>query len=87
VGAALAELEAVGKNAQCQDLGLGHGFVGGRSIGKDAGQLRNLRNPTAVFFVLALRLSEGLGLAAEGSLVFFSLKAPGMPIKRDVRKD
>jgi hypothetical protein len=55
VRAALAMLESVGKNAQCQDFGFGRGFIRGSPIGKYTRQLRNLRKPAPVFFKFALK--------------------------------
>lgn len=50
----LAVLQAFGDNSKCENLGPCHSVIGGRSVGKHAGQLWNLGKPTSVLLLLTL---------------------------------
>jgi hypothetical protein len=45
-------LQALGDDAEGENLSLGHCFVGGCTVRKDARQLRHLCQPSPIFFTL-----------------------------------
>jgi hypothetical protein len=56
LGSGLAIFETLSQDSKGKDLRFGHGVVRRASVRKDAGQLRNFRQPPAVILALALDL-------------------------------
>ena len=64
--AGIAVFKALGHRAKCEHFGLGHCFVGRAAVAEDPRKLRNLGNPPAINFFLALD-GEVHGLSPAGN--------------------
>ncbi len=87
--ATLAVLEALGENAEGQDLYLCHGFISSDTVGKYSRQLRHFRQPTPILFALTLDIEVHGQLPGSDSRILrlapircLTPKLSGAPTKR-----